>query len=244
MWIIAGGVCCIGGIFTFANAGYFALGFALLTGQIVYFIRGNKNREPLVLLISASIFLILFSLFGRYAVIKYMPNNSMLKAITGVRGALLTPNLITPSPSDASSPVVSIDDTMMQRGKLANRAFDRSFYKMIVGDGLRIPGRDSKGRGVVVSASAPVMWLFFTGIVGLIILLWRESQVIWCFVSAFPPSAYQLKIFQAWIVLFFQNMVYGTWMTPLYFLLIAFVLSSFYSNFRPATSANGINKDG
>ncbi len=234
MWIIASGVCCIGGIFTFANGGYFALGFSLLVGQIFYFIRGNKNRTIHVvlsrgtfyhLLMATSIFLILFSLLGRYVVIKNMPDNSMLKAITGVRGALLTfaPGRYQSQPSKS----VSLDDTMMQRAALVKSCFDiSSFKESIIGHGFRIPGVVSKGWGVVVSASAPVMWLYFTGIVGLIILLLRESQVIWFFVSAFPPSAYQLRIFQAWIVLLFQNMVYGTWMTPLYFLLIALIFSS------------------
>jgi len=251
LWMVASGVCCIGGIFTFANAGYFALGFALLIGQIVYFIRGNRNRTLRVVLsrgmgyhflMATSIFLILFSLFGRYAVIKYIPDSKPLKAITGVRGALLT-LIPTPTPIKPVKPV-SIDDTMMQRGKLANIAFDRPFIKMIIGDGFRIPGRDSQGRGVTVSASAPIMWLFFTGIVGLILILLRELQVLWSFISGFPPSTYQLRIFQAWIVLVFQNMVYGTWMSPLYFLLIALVFSSLCSNYCTATSVNGINKDG
>lgn len=235
MWVTASGICCLGGIFAFANAGYFALGFALLTGQIVCFIRGNRGRTLRVVLsrgigykflMATSIFLILFSLFGRYVVINYIPHNEPLKAITGVRGALLT---LIPSPSPSPiKPIkpISVDDTMMQRGKLVKDCFDRSFFKVLVGDGFRIPGRDSEGRGVVVSASAPIMWLFFTGIIGLIILLLRESQVFLGFASAFPPSAYQLRIFQAWIVLFFQNMVYGTWMTPLYFLLLALVFSS------------------
>ncbi|MFH2047083.1 MAG: hypothetical protein ABIK92_18295 [Pseudomonadota bacterium] len=235
MWMIASGICCIGGIFAFSNAGYFALGFALLTGQIVYFICGNKNRALRVVLpraiayhflMATSIFLILFSLFGRYAVIKYIPNSNTLKAITGVRGELLN---MVPASGQAPAPnikAITIDDTMMKRGELAGRCFGISFYKIIMGEGFRITGVDSKGRGVVVSASAPVMWLFFTGIIGLIILLLRESKVILGFISAFPPSAYQLRIFQAWLVLFFQNMVYGTWMTPLYFLLIALIFSS------------------
>jgi hypothetical protein len=240
MWMVASGLCCFGGIFAFANGGYFALGFALLTGQVSDFIRGNKNSALRVVLLRAilyhflmatSIFLILFSIFGRYVAINYMPNNNTLKAITGVRGALLAP---TPTPTP-----VSINDTMIQRGELARRSVDRSFDKMVIGEGFRIPGRDSKGRGVEVSGSAPMLWLYFTGIVGLIILLLRESQVIWCFASAFSPSTYQLRIFQAWIVLLFQNMAYGTWMTPLYFLLIALVFSSLskHANCVPVSNA-------
>ncbi|GEM_PF-3751897 len=224
-WLVASVVCGVGGIMAFANGGYFALGFALLTGQIVDFIRGNKNRVLRVVLsramiyyflMATSIFLILFSICGRYIVLKYVPSSEMLKAITGVRGELLIP---TEKP-------LTIDDTMIQRVELSMKFFDRSFYKMVIGGGFRIPGRDSKGRGVDVSASAPIFWLSFTGIVGLIILLLRESQVFWGFGSYFPPSTYQLRIFQAWIVLFFQNMAYGQWMTPLYFLLIALVFSS------------------
>lgn len=237
-WMVANVVCCVGGIMAFANGGYFALGFALLTGQIIDFIRGNKNRALLVVLLRAtvyhflmatSIFLILFSIYGRYIVLEYVPSSKMLKAITGVRGELLIP----------IEEALTIDNTMVQRGQLAKKCFDRSFYKTVIGDGFRIPGRDSKGRGVDVSGSAPMLWLYFTGIVGLIIVFLRESQVIGCFGSYFPPSTYQLRIFQAWIVLFFQNMAYGTWMTPLYFLLIALVFSSLnkHTNCVPVSNA-------
>jgi hypothetical protein len=225
-WVVASGVCCVGGIFAFANGGYFALGFALFTGQIIDFIRGNKNRalradlsRAMVyhFLMAVSIFLIFFSIFGRYIVLKYAPNTPILKAVTGIRGELLNP---TYKP-------LTLDYTLIKRGALAKKMVsERDIYTVIIGSGLRIPGRDSKGRGVTVSASAPIFWFYFTGAVGLIILLLRESQVIGCFVSHFPPSTYQLRIFQAWIVLFFQNMAYGQWMTPLYFLLIALVFSS------------------
>jgi len=235
IWMVASGVCCMGGILSFANGGYFAIGFALLIGHIINFIGGHKNRTELFLillraikyhlLIGLSIFLILFAVFGRYVVLNYMPSNIPLKAITGIRGGLLIPE-----PRTTSSPqVTTLDATMLGRIELA-RGFltEGAIFHHIVGNGFRIPGRDSDGRGVLVSASAPMMWLSFTGVVGLIILLLREAQVVISFGSRFPPSMFQLQIFQAWTVLFFQNMVYGTWMTPLYFLLIAFIFSSLY----------------
>jgi hypothetical protein len=260
-WVIGSGLCCLGGMFTFANGGYFALGMALLTGQIISFIAGNRNRKLLAVVIAASIFVILFSLFGRYAVITYMPYNKPLKAITGVRGALL--DLVpapapAPAPDPAPAPVtrqqplpvavvkpLTIDATMSQRGKLIKECVDRPFYRILIGDGFRIPGPDSRGRGVVVSASAPFMWFYFTGIIGLAILCLRELQVLWGLFRIFPPSAGQILILQAWLVLVFQNIAYGSWMTPLYFLLIALVLSSFYSTDSSAPPlVQRVNDDG
>jgi hypothetical protein len=252
IWMIASGMCCLGGICTFSNGGYFAVGLALLAGYTIKFIRSPKSETLLLILSRAakyhilmmlSIFLILFSLFGRYIVIKYLPDNIPLKAIAGVRGGLLSPTytvkpatisdtMVGNQAGDVARPIaavkpVTINDTMVGRIELVKQIItDRNLYKNIVGEGFRIPGQDDKGRGVVVSASAPMMWLKFTGVIGLIILLLRELQIITFFGNHSSPSTFQLQIFQAWIVLFFQNIAYGTWMAPLYFLLIALVFSS------------------
>ena len=98
-------------------------------------------------------------------------------------------------------------------------------FKKPFGIGFRIDGKDSLGRGFPSSATAPVKWFVYTGYIGIALLFLREMQVVTCFADAFR-SHFVLKAFQAWIVLLFQHLVYGTWMTPLYLLLSAMVLSS------------------
>ncbi len=260
IWVAAGGLCCLGGFCTFSNGVYFAIGFATLIGHIINFMHTlympDRKKFLLMLrraitytlLIALSIFLIFFSLFGRFIAVNYLPDNIPLKALAGVRGVLLSAPATKPAPATEPAPirkpapaqkpaatlkgyVTSFEKTLVGRTELIKNIFiDRSFFKILVGDGLRIPGKDGEGRGTVVSATAPIMWLLFTGIIGLTTLFLRELQVFVFVKQSFPLSDFQLQIFQAWLVLFFQHMAYGTWMTPLYLVLIALIFSSFSEN--------------
>jgi len=197
-WILAGAACCVGGFYCFANAGLFALGWSTLAGASVA-ILGKTNIRWSILLACFSIFLILFSLLGRTIAIKHFPTNKPILAITGVRG-LLKLNLSEGTAADIS--VGRFDTSKIIIKTVANVPF---------GIGLGIPGND--GFRPEVSSSAPFYWLLYTGIIGLLLLLLRELSLIIAIKKYMIQSSFIISIFQAWLVLFFQNMFYGTWMT-------------------------------
>lgn len=211
-WILAGVACCVGGFYCFANAGLFALGWSMLAGASVA-ILGKKNIKWSIVLACFSIFLILFSLLGRAIAMKYFPTNKPILAMTGVRGILKV----------SLSKGADISVGRIDAVKEASKTTAISPF----GIGLGIPGND--GDRPVVSSSAPFYWLLYTGIIGLLILLLRELSLIIAIKKCIFHSSFLIKIFQAWLVLFFQNMIYGTWMTPLYLLLIALIYSAVYS---------------
>jgi hypothetical protein len=72
------------------------------------------------------------------------------------------------------------------------------------------------------------VWLLYTGFGGLFLLFLREIQAIVTAVKVSIKSPFVLKISQAWAVIFFQNILYGTWMTPLYFVTMGLVFATSY----------------
>jgi hypothetical protein len=198
-WKIASVTCFIGGFLCLSNAGYLAIGCSLLIGEFIK-IKSEKSRGN-ALLIVICIFLILISLFGRSVGMQYFRYNKAAIMITGIRGA-------------------DRKEYDPYEGRVI--LFKDSIEKVkdnLVGIGFQIPGEGEFGKGVYVSASAPVQWFTFTGIIGLLLLLLRELQIFATLVSYSPLSKFQLSLFQAWMAIFFQNLSYGTWMVPMYFLI-------------------------
>jgi hypothetical protein len=241
-WILAGVTCCVGGFYCFANAGLFALGWSMLVGASVA-ILGKKNIKWSIMLACFSIFLILFSLLGRAIAITYFPTNKPLLAITGIRGILISSlsegpttdisvgrlgTVALPPSRQVSKPTTDISVGRLGTVKETMKTLTFSPF----GIGLGIPGND--GRHPMVSSSAPFYWLLYTGIIGLFLLLLRELSLIIAIKEYIFQSSFIINIFQAWLVLFFQNMIYGTWMTPLYLLLMSLIYSAVYSIKQPA----------
>jgi len=205
-WKLAGFVCLGGGLLTFSNAGYLALGCALLSGYIVRFNEKRKNYLFYIVKVIILLVFIFLSVFGRAIVAEHYPDNTNLRNLSGVRDSLKDP----------------------YGGRIEQAQYN---LEMVldhpVGIGFRILGVDTEGRGVAYSGAAPFMWLVSTGWAGLFLLLMREAQVMRS-IGKRHLFSNTIGIFQAWVVLFCQNFTFGSWMTPLYFLLVAMVFAATY----------------
>jgi len=208
IWKIAKFICFIGGIATFSNTAYLCIGGAGLIGELFY-LKTSKNRKFFHL----NIFLLFtvlsfFAIFGRYFVAKYYADNIDLRYVVGVRD--------------------SVKDPYGGRIDLLNSNLAKVKENALLGMGFRIPGKNEQGRGYEVSAFAPLYWLTFTGIIGIILLMLRELQIINAIAKNIFSSVYILRVSQSWLVLFISNLSYGTLMSPFYFITVAIVFSSIY----------------
>ena len=216
-WRLFGLVCLGGGLLTFSNAGQFALGCAFLSGYIVRFKKKGGNDKRDINKMIALVILIFLFIFGRGIVSKYFPNDTNLRNLSGVRDR-------------GDNPYSGrIEQLQYNKGLILDNP---------AGIGFRIMGIDAKGRGVPFAGIAPIGWFVCTGWIGLFLLLMRESQVFRA-MGKRPVSSDSISIFQAWVVLFCQNLSLGTWMTPLYFLLAAMVFTTIYHNNDKGISMQG-----
>jgi hypothetical protein len=94
---------------------------------------------------------------------------------------------------------------------------------------------DDEGRGVALGlASAPVLWFVFTGIVGGLFLLLRESVIMAMIARNFFSSLQVLRMAQAWIAIFVIMLSYGDLMSPFYFVTVALAFSAIDDRSRSA----------
>jgi len=205
-WRLSGFVCLGGGLLTFSNAGQLALGCAILSGFIVRFKEKRKNYLFYIIKVMIVLVCIFLFVFGRRIVAEYYPDNMVLRNISGVRDAVKDP----------------------YSGRIEQLQYNKKIIlENPAGIGFRIMGIDTQGRGVAYAGSAPFVWLICAGWIGLFLILMREMQVLRSMRKR-PLSFSSIYIFQAWVILFCQNLSLGTWMTPLYFLLVAMVFTAVY----------------
>ncbi|MBI4656289.1 MAG: hypothetical protein HY746_06025 [Elusimicrobia bacterium] len=205
-WKLSGLVCLGGGLLTFSNAGYLAFGCALLSGYIVRFKEKRKNYLCNIVKVIILLVFIFLTVFGRAIIAEYYPDNMVLRNLSGVRDSVEDP----------------------YSGRIEQLQCNLEIVlEHPEGIGFRIMGIDAEGRGVAYAGAAPFVWLVCTGWIGLFLILMRDAQVLRAMRKR-PLSSNSISIFQAWAVLFFQNFTFGTWMTPLYFLLVAMVFTATY----------------
>ena len=204
LWRYASWAFFIAGFLCLSNAGYIAISIALLFGAFLsddrrwtaWFLRGAA------LLFAGS--LVLAGFFGRTYVAENMPDNDLARAFVGLRGNI---DEIKSGGTDLSG----------GRTQLVSVALEQVARRPI-GIGI-VPGGDSMT--VAISASAPISWLASTGILGLLLLLLREGTVVAAAVTNARRSPVVMAACQAWIALSVQHMAYGSWMNPIYFILVA-----------------------
>lgn len=240
-WMAA--CCVIGGLCTFSNAGYFAFGTSLLIGQCIDFYLRRRNRVILCLLILLSVSLVLFATLGRYVTIEITKKHQEKTAITNnayqnsVNRLLEAANAISGSERIIRHLNTETQDSqsdLPKEGSAGRLQIIRDNLELLksshyLGVGMRIPGRDQHGNGVYVSGTAPLYWLLFLGLPGLMLLLLAQLQVLRRTAADFPPSPFWARACQAFSVIFMQNLLYGTWMSPLYLLLAGILLTHYGS---------------
>lgn len=192
----------IAGFLALSNAGY--LSIAVATTFYIFFHSkkggGNSLVSKIVLLVVVGVFAGVV-LLGRSYVSENLQDNFWARAITGVR---------------------QIDDDYDTSGgrreifeNTANQIYDNVF-----GAGLQ----DASSDRVVASGSAPIFWLQYLGIPGFILLMFRESALLWSIRSAIKRNPESMLLCQGLVVVLTQHCVYGSWMNPNYFCMAAIIL--------------------
>lgn len=203
-WKYASNLCLIAGFLTLSNAGYLSISIAFLFG---FMLRTKTRKWKLQVLIVTPILILLiwFALFSRTYFADQGIDSNVLKAVTGIRN------------QDVND--VNYDPTS-GRLDLMNDAINQT-AKNIIGRGLQVTG---EATGVVAPASAPMFWLFLTGIPGLLFLLLREASLFAFIPETLKSEKSTLFLIQALIAVMIQQAIYGTWMDPNYLILSAVVL--------------------
>ena len=220
-WKLASYLCLIGGFLCLSNAGYLAIIMALLFGVIVRFrasrvftqFRIPKGALYRLFVATVLIGLVVLVFAGRSLVAEKYYHISFFRTITGVRGAA---EVVLEAPWDHRVGLLKANIPIW---------LDNPF-----GIGFRIPGKTaSKDSFWLASATAPILWLTYTGFIGLLLLLLREAQVLITSLRFSRQSDYIRNVCQAWVAMFTQNIAYGTWMTPFYLILCALVFCAAYN---------------
>lgn len=205
-WYVISWLFIIGGIFCFSNAGYFACGIGLFVGSL--FADKNKLKSSRILVVMIGLFMLIFGILGRQYIHDNMKDDALARAIVGVRG------IDSEYEFDASA----------GRLELATVTVENSLSN-ILGRGIPLDSRNEVlGQGR--SASAPIMWLGWTGFFGFALILCRESILFQAALHAIKRNRASAYIAQAWIVVMAQNLSYGSWLNGFYLCLAAFVFSS------------------
>jgi len=195
-------LCFTAGVLTLSNAGYFALALSILGG--VFFVkRGSISysfRYKLILLIVA-FFMILIVAYGRDYVRENYVENDLLRAFVGLRE--LNVGTADGGRIELASNILDI---------LSNNFFGVGLGNSDVGD-------DNQ------SASALFFWLLIGGYFGVVLLLLRDFTVALSFRKSTALNSSHIYLIQAFIVVMAQQLSYGSWMNPNYFILVAAVLA-------------------
>ena len=207
LWKNASYCCLAAGLLCLSNAGYLSLGIALLFGAFATPKKLTLQRVAVLFAyVALSTLLVFAALFGRSYVVTNYPEVALLKALLNV--------------PQYQTEYVDRDVEYGGRISLATKSLD-AIKDNPIGMGLQTVGT----QGIEASASAPIYWLYLTGIPGLILLLLREATLLFTagyLIKRIPSS---IPLVQAWLVILVQHLSYGTWMNPSYLTLAAIILS-------------------
>jgi len=210
-WRIMGYLCLAGGFFALSNAGYLAIATPILFACLFMKKSGGKIVY-VILLTSLALGLAYFAIQGRSLVAQQYGGSTALRALSGQREGTEV-------------------DPYGGRVQLLQKNLDLVISNPF-GIGMRVSGEGTEGSYEEASASAPILWLAYTGFIGLVLLLLREYQVMLMAVKYSRESGLVMGASQAWIALFVQHLIGGTWMTPMYLVLCALVISTVFHTRR------------
>lgn len=211
IWRYASYCSLISGFLCFSNAGYLAFGSALLFGA--FFTHSQKSFRSFLkftAIIGVTSILLLTAIFGRKYVADNYADNDYLRAFVGLREI---------------NPQIDFNTAYSGRIDLVDMTLSE-ISKNPLGKGIQVTGSE----GIDSSASAPIFWLYLTGILGLILILSRESIVFSSAIKLAKKSHSLTYLVQAWIVILIQHTSYGSWMNPNYLIATAAVLSFSVNN--------------
>jgi hypothetical protein len=191
-WKLSSFFCLLCGFLSISNAGYLAFGFAL--GFLEFFKKNKKslsNKLKLIFLSFSAILLVLLALMGRNYITENKIENPYIRAIAGVRS--LSNNI----------------DTSSGRLEGYNAVFD--YIKVNpIGIGVQVTG----STGIPAPAGAPMYWLYLVGIPGVFFLLMRDFFLFKKSITIIKTNSNFKYICLAYIVIFTQQAIYGSWIDP------------------------------
>lgn len=206
IWKYTAYACLISGILCFSNAGYFGFGMALFVG---IFAVSNKDWKLIKLIYVAivstvSIFALWLTFFGRSFVrSSSSEENFILRAIVGLRES---------------------DDTDDVYGGRFDLMINTLSYVQdnLFGQGLKAL---DVSNNVMTSASAIIYWLLIGGVVGVLLLIFRELALIRASYRLVKIDMDNIYLVQALAAVMAQHLSYGSWMNPNYLVLAAAILA-------------------
>jgi hypothetical protein len=217
-WKRAAFVSLIAGFLCFSNAGYLAIGVAMLFGFFMNFLTGKASVFNFGIKAGIAGILVFLALFGRTYVAENFIEYDIARAVAGVRGGSCAGTTCggvnySVNPSD---------------GRLVGYKKNLSIVnEHPLGLGIRVTGKNDKKTGLTdTGGNAIIQWLLYTGYIGLFILLLRELQVFLYAIKYVKKNKSIMYLTQAWIALFIQNLLYGNIMTPAYLLIIIFLFAT------------------
>ncbi|KRT68791.1 MAG: hypothetical protein XU15_C0016G0010 [candidate division NC10 bacterium CSP1-5] len=204
IWWLISYLSLVCGFLTLSMAGYFAIANATLFGTIVRK-KSWKNIIVVAPLAMVSVIVICFAVWGRAFVAEHYYESGGARAIAGVRGG---------------PRAIYLEDPYS--GRIGDIAKNVEVWKdNPLGIGFRIPGIDFFEDA---TGTAPILWLAYTGLIGGVLLCFRELQVLCPALKYSRNSELVRKVSQAWVAMFSQHMLYGDLMSPMYLLLCVLVI--------------------
>ena len=202
LWEYTPKILLIGGILTFSNAGYIALGgsFIILTLLNIKFFKNESSSFKNIFFICICISVVFFGLLGRKISAELGLESDLLSVLTG--------NKETFENNPYFDPTSGRLDLISKTTEYISEKPQGSGFQNTV---INIP------------AGAPFFWLLLSGIPGLILLLSRESIIILTIKRTFSNK---VLIYQycALIALMFQQSIYGQWNNAFYYFLVGIIL--------------------
>lgn len=197
-------LCFLAGFLTLSNAGY----LAFACGFIVYIFftkrRGIINKLKKFLILAIPISILVLAVYGRVYFLENNTDSTFFNTILGIRD-------------------LGRDDPFAGRDKIFFGVLDFISVNPL-GRGLFVADR-AAGTFEILSAQAPIYWLYIGGIIGIILLGLREVCLFIAAIAVIKMNHPTIYLFSALAAVMGQQMVYGSWMNPNYFMLAATILA-------------------
>jgi hypothetical protein len=201
-WKFGPTICLIGGLITFSNAGYVAIGFSFIVMTFLNrkYLKHDSSSFKNIIIIFVAMSVIMIGLFGRYYSAKVGIDSEIFSVITGNKTTYLNNPYY-----DASGGRINLMNLTIEA--ISNNPLGIGFINTAEN----------------VPAGAPLLWLLFSGIPGLIIILARESIIIFSVKKRYlnKELIYQ---YCALLTVICQQSIYGQWNNAFYYFLVSNIL--------------------
>lgn len=195
------GICFLSAVLCLSNAGYLALIWGFGVWDFIFILK-SENRTQIkksAVRLLGCIVLSWLVLFGRG--LSFVSMNVATKAIFGVRQEFLKKDPLDGRSNNLKWTIDRIEEKPLGYGFLMS----------------------ARGEDVAkLSSSAPVYWLYFSGVIGLIVICLQKSLILKTALDSRDKKKFK-PIFSAFVALSVQNLSYGNWFTPHYFVIVCLI---------------------